>query len=266
MLKLFQSLVLLVLLLISLCSSKSNEEINKKLYTRVFEFLATLAPGKCAGILLNKTNSDLFSPKLSGRILPPGSFDTPSDALEYLYGILCAIPGMAERPYTAISSQLAQLTYDTEKYLVGAEIVLQLTHNKKVTFLVFIAFDKNYAICGYDGQIRNPGLTFDQPKKTNADTIEKLCAGIQKICTGNNTQYRNMKQCIEFMTNEIPFSTYDRLDQNNVICRTLHIQLAVVAPTVHCPHVGPTGGGKCTDKTSESYYQNERYLSCAARR
>ncbi|CAF4486562.1 unnamed protein product [Didymodactylos carnosus] len=266
MLKLFQSLVLLVLLLSSLCSSDSYENINKKLKTRVSQFLATLAPGKCAGVILNKTNSYLFSPKLSGRILPAGTFVTPSEALEYLYGILCAIPGSAPRPYTAISSQLNQITYDAQKYLVGTDITLQLTQNKKLTFFVFIAFDKNYALCGYDGQIRNIGLTLDQPTKTNADTIEKLCVGIQKICIGNNTQYKTVKQCITFMTKKIPFSTYDRLDQNNVICRTLHIQLAVVSPTVHCPHVGPTGGGKCTDKTSESYYQNATFLSCAAKR
>lgn len=30
-------------------------------------------------------------------------------------------------------------------------------------------------------------------------------------------------------------------------CRHFHARYVDISPSVHCPHIGPTGGGKCTE-------------------
>lgn len=40
--------------------------------------------------------------------------------------------------------------------------------------------------------------------------------------------------------------------------------LAALRPNVHCPHVGPTGGMKCVDKSIDQvlYDPTSNYLAC----
>ncbi|CAF1194077.1 unnamed protein product [Didymodactylos carnosus] len=200
-----------------------------------------------------------------GRVLPSGSFPTPDTALEYLYGILCDIPGFFPRPYIAVAASLNRLLFDTGNYLASADITLRLNPDRNLTFFSYMAFDKHHRICGYDAQIRNLGITVDFPPETHPATIQALCQGIQETCTGDNQQYENFEDCVDFMTNKTPYGSSDQLDQDSVSCRTLHIQLAALAPDVHCPHCGPMGGEACTNKTSQSYYEVD-YLSCAYKR
>jgi len=47
------------------------------------------------------------------------------------------------------------------------------------------------------------------------------------------------------MTNDIEFGTWSDAWSDTVVCRSLHIILAQVRPWYHCPHAGPSGGGKC---------------------
>jgi len=43
-----------------------------------------------------------------------------------------------------------------------------------------------------------------------------------------------------------------------VVCRTIHVMLALIRPDVHCAHVGENGGGKCVDwPYNEGYFDDE---------
>ncbi|KAK6500162.1 hypothetical protein TWF481_010514 [Arthrobotrys musiformis] len=110
---------------------------------------------------------------------------------------------------------------------------------------------------------------------------KQVCQGAQKVCTGANTQYKKSIEtdlgaviaglkldpllntslisqleltnlndgelnCFAQLSKK-PFGTFDKLWADSVACRTVHLILAEVDPGVHCPHVGPTGGGKCVD-------------------
>ncbi len=83
------------------------------------------------------------------------------------------------------------------------------------------------------------------------------------FCNGSLQQYDSVSACIQFLMTNVSYGTYDRGDQGNVVCRLIHIKFVPLLPSVHCPHVGPTGGGACTDKTAESYYDAPDFLSCA---
>ncbi|CAF0851463.1 unnamed protein product [Didymodactylos carnosus] len=186
---------------------------------------------------------------------------------EYLYGIFCDIEGLLQRSNTVQSTELRQITFDQNKYICGVEIILNLApNNLSITFFEFLAFDRDYKLYDYEAQVRNNGLTFNDPPQTNVPLIGELCQAVQQICEGSNQQYSSLEDCINFMTNQIPFGTFDQGDQNSVVCRTIHIKLASISPDIHCPHVGKTGGGACTNKTSQSYYQDDNFTKCAHKR
>jgi len=260
----FRSLLFVLILGVN-CLALTTKQQNQRLKTAMQKLVATQHVNVCSNIILGKTKVNIYSSNLIGRALPFGSFNSALLAFEYLYGIDCAIAGLPARPWTVNSATMQDLMLDPNKLLASARITLHLTQNERLLFFVYVAFDKNYKICGFDFQIRNAGLTFAVPAAADAQLISQLCTGIQAACTGNNTQYTSQADCVNFMTNEIPFGTYDAADQSNVICRQVHLYLALLVPEIHCPHCGKTGGTMCTDKTPQSYFSVD-YLACAADR
>jgi hypothetical protein len=81
-------------------------------------------------------------------------------------------------------------------------------------------------------------------------TIQNVCTRAQAVCTGANTQYASITDCISQLTAK-PYGTFADAWSDTVVCRILHVVLAAVDPTVHCPHVGPTGGGKVRKRVQE---------------
>lgn len=45
-----------------------------------------------------------------------------------------------------------------------------------------------------------------------------------------------------------------RVNANTVACRFVHSAMLPLAPSVHCPHIGPSGGGACVDVPYAAYY------------
>ena len=247
-----------------------TELVQRKLKKTTIRFLGTLKQGICAEMILNKTvRAQYISSTLTGRVEPVGTFRTTTQALEYIYGLLCDIPNLPPRGESFGSVDLLQLTYDPKHYRVSAKIQLTFVSSKKLVFFTIIAFDKQLKVCGYEGVVQNSGLTFDIPSTLYAFAISNLCKEIQSTCPvgSPNQQYANMSDCISCLSEpQTPFGTNDRADQNNVVCRLIHIQLAQISPSIHCPHVGMTGGGACTDKTAQSYFTGTTdFTRCAYR-
>ncbi|KAI9822576.1 MAG: hypothetical protein M1827_000295 [Pycnora praestabilis] len=57
-----------------------------------------------------------------------------------------------------------------------------------------------------------------------------------------------------------PFGDWDELWGDDIVCREVHIELARIRPAVHCPHVGPTGGGKCVNEPYNQGYFDDQAL------
>ncbi|CAF1264946.1 unnamed protein product [Rotaria sordida] len=229
--------------------------------------VSSFIPPTCSQILINQNNiqSQYISSKgLSGRILPAGTFSDPIAALEYIYGVVCPIPNLPPRPSTIQTIKLVRITYDKDYLITDNEIEVTVTGNKRLTFFVRMAFDKDYKLCAYDGQIRNFGLTFDPSTDTERQaTINFICNFTQTFCQGKLQQYSSVNDCKKFLTTSIPYGSLDRGDQGNVACRTIHAYFVPLLPTMHCAHVGPTGGGACTNKPIDFYYNQTNFLGCA---
>ncbi|CAF2854648.1 unnamed protein product [Rotaria sp. Silwood2] len=251
------------------CSDEKHhkKKIYQKLYEATNRTLSSLLSPVCSQVLFNDNNiqSQYISPQgLSGRIIPAGTFPSTILALEYLYGILCPIRNLPPRANVIQAFDLVRIAYD-EKYLITQfEFIAYLSSNKRLTFFASTAFDKNYKLCGYDGQIRNLGLTLDPSTDAERQAIINIICTVQQIyCNGTLKQYSSVNDCEQYLMTQIPYGSFDRGDQGNVICRAIHTNFVPLLPSVHCPHVGPTGGGACTDKTIDFYYNQINFLGCA---
>ena len=245
-----------------------QQRVIKQLKQATDRFFKSLQPGTCAQVILNSTvRKQYLSKTLIGRVEPAGTFLTPLTALEYWYGLACDIPGLPPKPSRLVTADILQLTYDPNFYRVSFKIQVNFLSSEKLTAFGILAFDEKFKLCGYDATLQNLGLTFDVPPDTHNATILSLCEAIQYFCPVNSKykQYSNVSECVSFLT-QIPFGSLDQGDQNNVACRSIHIELAEITPEIHCPHVGETGGGFCTNKTAASYFEGTTdFLKCAHR-
>jgi hypothetical protein len=89
-------------------------------------------------------------------------------------------------------------------------------------------------------------VTIDAPAK--ALTCSYYCSIIMSACTTAVAQYASMQNCIDTCAKFTP-GVLDETMNNTLGCRIYHAEAAVAAPTTHCVHAGPTGGGMCGSAT-----------------
>lgn len=78
-------------------------------------------------------------------------------------------------------------------------------------------------------------------------SIKGLCETSQRYCNGTNQQYSSMDECLYFLGYKTRFGEPSEAGKNTVLCRLVHEPMVHFRPDVHCPHIGPTGGGMCVD-------------------
>lgn len=103
--------------------------------------------------------------------------------------------------------------------------------------------------------LNNPGALATAQAVQNA-TLRGICQLATAVCTGANQQFADMNACIAYYES-IPYGGWERGDQQDLGCVTLHSILTQSRPSVHCPHIGPTGGGKCIAHNTKSFYDTD---------
>ena len=107
--------------------------------------------------------------------------------------------------------------------------------------IAFWRFDHEGAVIKYDAWI--PSLDdwielIDGAPTTNkqyeAQTIQRVCGAAQTMCTGNNTQWDNVQECVADLSQR-PYGTYSEAWGDNIVCRTIHIVLTQSRPEVSLP-------------------------------
>lgn len=86
-----------------------------------------------------------------------------------------------------------------------------------------------------------------------------FCGTVQQQCTGENQQYDSFESCLEFVSG-LNYGGFYWYDQGGISCRVLHLALQQMSPyaaATHCPHSGPTGGGKCIYHGADYYYSDK---------
>ncbi|KAJ6451285.1 hypothetical protein C8R45DRAFT_1113619 [Mycena sanguinolenta] len=209
----------------------------------------------------------LFNMNATGRITPVGEFFGFQDSIEYFFGLAPLPTGIP--PNGAI-------TKATTVYLNISTINPDNSSGAYITALkqtAFWRFDKDGAVLDYEAWI--PSLDrfvnlvngvpdFYTPGPMNA-TILSVCEQQAQTCVGNNTVYDSVGDCVQTLSTK-PFGRLDEAWGDNVVCRTIHVLLTKFRPEVHCPHVGPTGGGKCIDVEYNDVFFNDQFLFGSARK
>jgi hypothetical protein len=104
--------------------------------------------------------------------------------------------------------------------------------------VAFWKFDRDGAVLKYDAWVTNlnawieasSGIPINNPQ-LDAGTIEQVCAVTQQRCTGSNTQWTSVDQCVGALSQK-PFGNYDEAWGDNIVCRTIHLVLTQVRPQV----------------------------------
>ncbi|EOD45455.1 hypothetical protein UCRNP2_7827 [Neofusicoccum parvum UCRNP2] len=207
----------------------------------------------------------LFNANATGRISPVGNFSGFEDSIEYFFG-LAPTPqtnqvglGLFEADVVSFTSGCAEVAASVV-YLKGGAVNNEtggLIEGSPVTTLKQVAFwkfDEDGLVLQYDAWIPNlqlwtnvaNGIDFANRTVQQGTVAQALCPNIQKMCTGKDQQYQNVEDCTaQLMAKK--FGTFDEAWGDNVVCRQIHVLLTGIRPDIHCPHVGPTGGGKCVD-------------------
>ena len=120
----------------------------------------------------------------------------------------------------------------------GNAILLPSQTNADTTMqIAFWRFDDTGAVLYYDATLPNLNKYYNLASgvlpsaQFNAARIEQLCDSAQQLCTGSNIQYNSTQACINTLSHR-PFGEWDEIWGDNVVCRTLHIQLAQLRPDV----------------------------------
>ena len=105
--------------------------------------------------------------------------------------------------------------------------------------VAFWNFDETGAVLKYDAWIPNlsnytatvSGGNSAYDLQLQAATIQELCGAVQQRCTGNNTQYSSVADCISVLSQK-PFGNFDETWGDDVVCRTIHVILTAIRPEV----------------------------------
>jgi hypothetical protein len=104
--------------------------------------------------------------------------------------------------------------------------------------VAFWKFDEEGAVLKYDAWITNvnawieasTGIPISNPQ-LEAGTIQQVCSLTQQRCTGSNTQWSDVGECVSVLSKK-PYGNYDEAWGDNIACRTIHLVLTQVRPDV----------------------------------
>jgi hypothetical protein len=224
---------------------------------------------------------------VQGRVDITRNFPGRELNTEYLFGLFTD-PTSGTFLNIPVSYEITKfIAYD---YIAAATTVVMFNSTLRivvpVTIDTFIAWNDRGEILQYDATFRWFGFLLDTliaaaakalglPNLAEAITAlahtlaTSICQVHDKHCTGANKQYGDTTECIDFLTKGVRFGKDYELGRNTLICRSLHQQMVQFRPEVHCPHIGPSGGGMCVDdqtyeeKVLEKYFTNAPFVIAA---
>ncbi|KAF8164118.1 hypothetical protein K438DRAFT_2025345 [Mycena galopus ATCC 62051] len=202
----------------------------------------------------------LFNANATGRVTPVGEFFGFQDSFEYFFG-LTPLPSGSPPNGAITATTIAEFTSGCPE-VAASTVYLSVStinpDNSTGPFLTalkqvaFWRFDDQGAVLQYDAWIPNLDLFAKLSRGYDQYTLAGMNAAIQGICAlqdttcvGNNTVYDGIPDCVQALAAK----NYRREDEAGTF-----------RWTVHCAHVGPTGGGKCVDIEYNDGYFNDEFL------
>ena len=95
--------------------------------------------------------------------------------------------------------------------------------------------------------------------------VEGICATHQSYCLADLVEYDSFDDCLSFLGSTRFGESYEA-GRDTILCRSIHQNMVPFRPQVHCPHIGKSGGGMCTDDITyqgtvdSSYFANGTFI------
>ncbi|KAK3677781.1 hypothetical protein LTR78_002631 [Recurvomyces mirabilis] len=213
-------------------------------------------------------NSTLLAPNVIGRVDVTRVFLGQELNTEYLFGLFTGNTlNAGAATLLGIPLEYNVIHFAATDYVVSSATVHNFNFSSiilPVEIVGFFTYDSNKQISQYDVTFRR----FDQivdilvanvaqqiHVNTSAQAVSFLtnalastiCNTEVQYCNGSNQQYSDFQSCFAFLTQDIRFGTAYELGRNTLLCRNIHQYMVPLRPSTHCPHIGPSGGGYCSD-------------------
>ncbi|KAJ5367060.1 hypothetical protein N7541_001001 [Penicillium brevicompactum] len=223
--------------------------------------------------------STVFAPDVQGRVDITRTFDGDELNREYIFGLFVE-PSHVSFTGIPIGYNITQFTANDNVASATTVVTFNIT-----TFGViapyaidtWIEWNEDGKIAQYDATFRwfansldvlleslavkiNATST-DQVVEYVSDILAKtICETHDKFCLGPNQQYTDNASCYEFLMKKTRFGKAYELGRNTLLCREVHEHMVPYRPEIHCPHIGPTGGGYCVDDMTYEQTVLQRYF------
>jgi hypothetical protein len=233
-------------------------------------------------------NSTFFSPDVQGRVDATRTFNGRELNTEYVYGLFVSHytnPGVPNLFGYPISYEMAQ--FAASQNIASSSVIVQFNLTDfgivvPVWIGSWVTYNADKQISQYDTTFRwldylmGTLISITMTKMNGTETqataylFDALSSGVcktaQTYCNGTNQQYDNFDTCKSFLAKNIRFGSAYELGMNTLGCRVIHEAMVPYRPEVHCPHIGPSGGGMCVDdytyvsKVTEKYFSNAPFM------
>ncbi|KAH6983753.1 hypothetical protein EDB80DRAFT_823981 [Ilyonectria destructans] len=208
-------------------------------------------------------NSTFFAENVQGRVDITRNFLGRELNTEYLFGLFTD-PNSVSLLSLPVPYEITEFT--ANDYIAAATTVVMFNSSLfemvvPVTIDTFIAWNERREILQYDATFRWFGFLLDL----------LIAAAARKLgAPSPSKQYGDNAECMNFLTGSIRFGQDYELGRNTLLCRSVHQQMVPYRPEVHCPHIGPAGGGMCVDdqtyeeKALEKLFTNAPFVSATS--
>ncbi|TVY83101.1 hypothetical protein LSUE1_G005917, partial [Lachnellula suecica] len=218
-------------------------------------------------------NSTLLAEDAQGRVDITRTFDGRELNTEYLFGLfanLAANPDLLTILGVPVSYEVTH--FSANQHIAAAQtrfifnftslgLVLPViieswnTWNAKGEITQYNASFKYWqwmvdTVIGASMPLLNATTPAEAVQILTSKVAASICNTAQTFCNGENTQYDSMASCYQYLTQETRFGASYEVGRDTLLCRIVHQNMVPFRPSVHCNHIGPTGGGYCTDDTT----------------
>ncbi|PYH44287.1 uncharacterized protein BP01DRAFT_374860 [Aspergillus saccharolyticus JOP 1030-1] len=226
-------------------------------------------------------NSTLFADDIQGRVDITRVFNGSTLNTEYLFGLF-SDPAHLSLVGVPVSYSITQFTAAPDTNIASATTVVTFNATSfnnlllPVTIDTWIMWNAEGKIVQYDATFRWFGFLIDTlvgalATQLNATTTtattyltdllaKQICETHAQYCTGSNQQYTDSETCYAFLTQDIPLGKDYELGRDTLLCREVHEHMVQYDPTMHCPHIGPTGGAYCVNDQTYAQKVLEKYF------
>lgn len=214
-------------------------------------------------------NSSLLAPDILGRVDATRTFDGQELNTEYLFGLFANLANSTSLTLLGVPVSYEIIHFAGTQDISAAATIVFFKSAIMGTFPVeidsWITWNEQGQIWQYDATYRWFANLLDATIEAVASKsgsnnytaavasltdglATAICTIAQRHCTTAETrQYADFGECYETLARAKRFGKAYELGGDTLLCRMVHENMVHLRPEVHCPHIGPTGGGMCVD-------------------